>query len=268
MAQSMQELPALKDRRRTNAEGTGLEIKNDPQRVTVSRMKSSYGDELKKQMEENQKRKRKSKERDQDEDIYFLEESFNYQPFGRGGGGAPLRDQYGNMITSLKPFMRGDHHRMHFKDYTKGGSRGSSRKSGRHSQAPKSTYKSPKRDRRRVQNDEQESDDMFEPDTIAMGPINNTTADTAAKVASDQFFRPDYVVDYSKKQKKVPKMPHHYDMPEAPPPQPQITYQIVQPQVDWAAWRNELFALLQWERWQREEEEKRRKYQWMNEEEQ
>ena len=133
MVQSMQELPSIRNRQRQGGQ-TGLQITQDPQRVTVSRMKSSYGDELKKQMEEDQKRKRKSKERDQDEDHHFLEEAFNYQPFGRGGAGAPLRDQFGNMITSFKPNFRGDHQRTHFLNYTKNskvGSRNRSRQSGR-----------------------------------------------------------------------------------------------------------------------------------------
>ena len=269
----MQELPALRNRNRNGpGPGTGLNINEDPQRVTVSRRKNSYADELKKQMDDDNRRKRKSKERDRDEDLHFLEESFNYQPFGRGGGGAPLRDQFGNMITSFKPNLRGDHQRTHFKEYlkrAKGSSRNSSRRSGRYSNH-KTQHKRPQKSHTYINDNDSEGSDMYEPDTIAQGPINNTTAATAAAMASNEFFRPDYIVDYvpKKQKRREPQMP----MAEAPkannePQKANVSYQIVQPQVDWAAWRNELFALLQWERWQREEEEKRRKYQWMNEEE-
>lgn len=272
MAQSMQELPNLRRGERQN-DGTGLKIREDPQRQTVSRMKNSYAEEIKQQMEADKERKRKSKERDINEDLHFLDESFKYQPFGRGGGGAPLRDQYGNMITSFKPNFRGDHHRTHFLEFMKKankGSRGSSRKSNHFKKSHGGHHnKHSHKAHTQVYDDESDSVDMLnEPDRIAQGPINNTTAATAAAMASNEFFRPDYIVDYGpkKKQRDMP-MPYQQKEVEAPPKPPAITYQIVQPQVDWAAWRNELFALLQWERWQREEEEKRRKYQWMNDEE-
>lgn len=259
------------DNQNFNQTGGTLPIKEDPSRVTISRMKNSYGEELKKQMIEDQRRRRKSKEKDQDDDVHFLHEAYNYQPFGRGGAGAPLRDQFGNMITSRKPFMRGDHERTHFDKFLKRSgsrsSRGSSRHGGRFHQSNKMANHSKPRDRRRY-HEESESDEFNEPDTIAQGPINNTTAATAAQMASNEFFRPDYIVQYEpERKKKAPRGQQRAQEAEPQQPQPQITYQIVQPQVDWAAWRNELFALLQWERWQREEEEKRRKYQWMNEEE-
>lgn len=267
----MQELPGVNNQRlnnnptQNNQPGNGLNITEDPSRVTMSRMKSSYGEELKKQIEADKRKRRKSKEQDQDDDIYFLRESYDYQPFGKGGGGAPLRDQYGNMITSRKPQMRGDHDRQHFKNYIRNSSRGSSRSSLR-SRHRSGRNRSKNRISERYQDFNEDIEEFNEPDTIATGPINNTTAATAAQMASNQHFKPDYVVKYDKeKRKPKPRVPMM--APSEPQPQPQMTYQIVQPQVDWAAWRNELFALLQWERWQREEEEKRRKYQWMNDEE-
>ncbi|CAI2361752.1 unnamed protein product [Moneuplotes crassus] len=272
LAQSMPQLPRGANQRYNNGApsknntGGGLEFRDDASRVSMSRMKSSYGEELKRQMEADKQKRRKSKEKDRDEDIDFLQESFNYQPFGRGGAGAPLRDQFGNMITSRKPQMRGDHERQHFKRFLNKSSRGSSRASHRSHQRRQSHAKID-----RYENFEEEDEDGFEnePDLIAAGPISNTTAQTAAQMASNRFFKPDYIVDVQPKKKKasrIPTMPPPRE-PEPQPPQPQVTYQVVQPQVDWAAWRNELFALLQWERWQREEEEKRRKYQWMNDEE-
>jgi hypothetical protein len=64
-----------------------LPIREDRSRVTASRARNSYGDELRRQMEEDKRRKRKSQEKDKDDDIHFLHESYNYQPFGKGGGG-------------------------------------------------------------------------------------------------------------------------------------------------------------------------------------
>lgn len=261
----MPELPRRGNPQASTQPGGGLEFKDDASRVSMSRMKSSYGEELKQQMEADKRRRRKSKEKDRHEDIDFLQESFDYQPFGRGGGGAPLRDQFGNMITSRKPQMRGDHERQHFKRFINKSSRGSSRGSRRSRQGRRRKSQTGGNDR---YGDFDDEDDLNEPDLIAAGPISNTTAQTAAQMASNRHFRPDYIVEVQpeKKRKRAP-MPNMPAAPQAPEPQPQVTYQIVQPQVDWAAWRNELFALLQWERWQREEEEKRRKYQWMNDEE-
>ncbi len=42
-------------------------------------------------------------------DHNFLDEFYAYNPFGRGGGGAPLRDQFGTMITTRKPQMRNEY---------------------------------------------------------------------------------------------------------------------------------------------------------------
>ncbi len=48
------------------------------------------------------------------DDQATLEEQFSYNPYGKGGGGAPLRDQFGNSITTRKPNLRGDMLRTHF----------------------------------------------------------------------------------------------------------------------------------------------------------
>jgi len=36
-------------------------------------------------------------------DMEYLDDFYEYNPFGRGGGGAPLRDQFGSVITTRKP---------------------------------------------------------------------------------------------------------------------------------------------------------------------
>jgi hypothetical protein len=43
----------------------------------------------------------------------YLDDFYNYNPFGRGGGGAPLRDQFGNVIVSRKPQHRNEYTRLH-----------------------------------------------------------------------------------------------------------------------------------------------------------
>ena len=227
--------------------------------------KSQYQMDLKKQMLEDQARKNKAKNKKLEEDYQALDDFYGYNPFGRGGGGAPLRDQFGNSITTRKPNFRGDYTRQHFKDQMRKGSRLSSR-SKKHGK--KSKMQKVKRKINEFNNHEtSSSDDISEADLIASAPVYNTTANTAATLANNPDFRPDYVVEYEKPKRKPDYVVKTEKAQPPPPPPPQVTYQVVQPQVDWAAWRNELFALLQWERWQREEEEKRRKYQWMVEEE-
>ncbi|XP_048385727.1 centrosome and spindle pole-associated protein 1-like isoform X3 [Stegostoma tigrinum] len=62
----------------------------------------SYQDSLKKQMQEREERKRKEKEEKEKYDAKLEEEMRIYNPWGRGGGGAPLRDAEGNLLTDLK----------------------------------------------------------------------------------------------------------------------------------------------------------------------
>lgn len=54
-------------------------------------------------MKDNEARKKMNELDDKVYDFHFLDEFYGYNPFGRGGGGAPLRDQFGTMITSRKP---------------------------------------------------------------------------------------------------------------------------------------------------------------------
>lgn len=54
--------------------------------------KSLYGDELRRQIHENEFKKRQGKIDDKVTDLDYLDEFREYNPFGRGGSGAPLRD--------------------------------------------------------------------------------------------------------------------------------------------------------------------------------
>ena len=49
-------------------------------------------------MDEQQRKKQQAKREQEAYDRKLDEEIRNYDPFGRGGGGAPMRDQYGNIL--------------------------------------------------------------------------------------------------------------------------------------------------------------------------
>jgi len=59
----------------------------------------------------------REKQKDQD---YFNDENF-INAFGKGGSGAPLRDQFGNTITTRKPHMNEDFQRQPVKGILKKG---------------------------------------------------------------------------------------------------------------------------------------------------
>ncbi|KAL4236535.1 positive regulation of cytokinesis [Mactra antiquata] len=67
----------------------------------------SYGAELERQIQEKRMQKMREKE-EQDRYERKLEEDIkNYNPFGRGGGGAPIKDEGGNAIADLRSLQRG-----------------------------------------------------------------------------------------------------------------------------------------------------------------
>ena len=49
-------------------------------------------------MEDARQRKEKEKRDKEAYDRKLDEEIRNYNPFGRGGGGAPMKDQFGNLV--------------------------------------------------------------------------------------------------------------------------------------------------------------------------
>jgi len=75
--------------------------------------KQQYAEELKAQLNEERQRKNMRKYEDREKDIEQLNEFYGYNPFGRGGGGAPIRNQYGDVITTRKPQFRGEYERLH-----------------------------------------------------------------------------------------------------------------------------------------------------------
>ncbi|XP_056378064.1 centrosome and spindle pole-associated protein 1 isoform X2 [Hyla sarda] len=62
----------------------------------------SYQEELQQQIRERNDRRRKEKEETERYEAKLEAEIKNYNPWGKGGGGAPLKDQKGNLITDLK----------------------------------------------------------------------------------------------------------------------------------------------------------------------
>ncbi|XP_036414474.1 centrosome and spindle pole-associated protein 1 isoform X2 [Colossoma macropomum] len=66
----------------------------------------SYKEALKQQIEERQERRRREREERDHYDAKLEAEMKVYEPWGRGGGGAPLRDDRGNLISDLKRMHR------------------------------------------------------------------------------------------------------------------------------------------------------------------
>ncbi|XP_077126726.1 centrosome and spindle pole-associated protein 1 isoform X2 [Ranitomeya variabilis] len=62
----------------------------------------SYQEELERQIRERNDRRRKEKEERENYDAKLEADMKSYNPWGKGGGGAPLKDQKGNLITDLK----------------------------------------------------------------------------------------------------------------------------------------------------------------------
>ncbi|XP_053571073.1 centrosome and spindle pole-associated protein 1 [Bombina bombina] len=62
----------------------------------------SYQEELEKQILERNEKRRKEKQEQERYDAKLDEEIRNYNPWGKGGGGAPLKDAKGNLISDLK----------------------------------------------------------------------------------------------------------------------------------------------------------------------
>ncbi|XP_054890622.1 centrosome and spindle pole associated protein 1-like isoform X2 [Poeciliopsis prolifica] len=66
----------------------------------------SYRDALKQQIQEQQERRRLEREERERLEAQLEADMQNHEPWGRGGGGAPLRDTMGNLIADLKQMHR------------------------------------------------------------------------------------------------------------------------------------------------------------------
>ncbi|XP_023131916.3 centrosome and spindle pole-associated protein 1 [Amphiprion ocellaris] len=66
----------------------------------------SYQEALKQQIRENEERKRREKEEGMRYDAKIEAEMTAYNPWGRSGGGAPIKDQKGNLVSDLHQMHR------------------------------------------------------------------------------------------------------------------------------------------------------------------
>ncbi len=60
-----------------------------------------YQEELQRQVREKQMQKQREKEEKEKMDKKMLMETMTYNPFGRSGGGAPIKDKEGNVVADL-----------------------------------------------------------------------------------------------------------------------------------------------------------------------
>ncbi|XP_058384800.1 centrosome and spindle pole-associated protein 1 isoform X4 [Diceros bicornis minor] len=66
----------------------------------------SYQEALQKQIREREERRKKEREEKEEYEAKLEAEMRSYNPWGKGGGGAPLRDAKGNLITDLNRMHR------------------------------------------------------------------------------------------------------------------------------------------------------------------
>ncbi|XP_044031547.1 centrosome and spindle pole-associated protein 1 isoform X2 [Siniperca chuatsi] len=66
----------------------------------------SYQEALRQQIKEREERKRKEKEEKERYDAKIEAEMMEYNPWGKSGGGAPIKDQKGNLVSDLNQMHR------------------------------------------------------------------------------------------------------------------------------------------------------------------
>ncbi|XP_068381787.1 centrosome and spindle pole-associated protein 1 isoform X9 [Eschrichtius robustus] len=88
--------------------GLFFEDKPKPSKQTLQ----SYQDALQQQIREREERRKKEREEKEEYEAKLEAEMRSYNPWGKGGGGAPLRDAKGNLISHMQtqssPFARGN----------------------------------------------------------------------------------------------------------------------------------------------------------------
>ncbi|XP_023611194.1 centrosome and spindle pole-associated protein 1 isoform X8 [Myotis lucifugus] len=82
--------------------GLIFEDKPKPPKQTLQ----SYQEALQQQIREREQRRKKEREEKEDYEAKLEAEMRSYNPWGKGGGGAPLRDTEGNLITDLNKMHR------------------------------------------------------------------------------------------------------------------------------------------------------------------
>ncbi|XP_012578510.1 PREDICTED: centrosome and spindle pole-associated protein 1 isoform X2 [Condylura cristata] len=82
--------------------GLFFEDKPKPSKQTLQ----SYQEALQQQIREREERRKKEREEKEEYEAKLEAEMRSYNPWGKGGGGAPLRDAKGNLITDLNRMHR------------------------------------------------------------------------------------------------------------------------------------------------------------------
>ena len=185
-------------------------------------------------MQEAQNKKKNERQEGLHRDAEDLDEFYRYAPFGRGGAGAPLRDQHGNIISTRKPNFRQDWQRQH--DFR-----------------PKEMSVAAKSKRRGMTA-------FGRSGSKGDGVRYDYHVAEAAPKPDD--FQPDYIVETKPEPKKEPEPEEYPVYAPAPPPPPktEVVY-------DYSVWLTELLNLLYYERLAREDEDRRRREAMLLEEE-
>ncbi|KAM9308386.1 centrosome and spindle pole-associated protein 1 [Gastrophryne carolinensis] len=93
--------PAIKQRPGA-AKGATLGLFPEEKPRQNRQVAQSYQEELELQIKERNEKRRKEREEQEQYEAKLEVEMKNYNPWGKGGGGAPLKDAKGNLITDLK----------------------------------------------------------------------------------------------------------------------------------------------------------------------
>lgn len=80
---------------------TGFNFTEEQNKDSKQVKAREYQEELARQVREKQLQKQREKDEQERLDKRLLAETAQYNPFGRGGGGAPLKDRDGNIIANL-----------------------------------------------------------------------------------------------------------------------------------------------------------------------
>ncbi|KAK2957135.1 hypothetical protein BLNAU_7965 [Blattamonas nauphoetae] len=102
--QSVEQLyqPSVNHLQRPNMQpGSGQDFLEKRQREQM------YRDELKRQAEEKRRQKQEEKRREEEYNRRLDEQITSYNPYGRGGSGAPIKDEYGNTVANLASVRNG-----------------------------------------------------------------------------------------------------------------------------------------------------------------
>ncbi|KAJ8376634.1 hypothetical protein SKAU_G00072140 [Synaphobranchus kaupii] len=119
--------------------GTGVGVFPTERPKQTKESMLCYQEALKQQMQERRDRKKQEKEEKERYDAQLEAEMRAYNPWGKGGGGAPLRDSGGNLITDLNRM-----HKVNEEAYLNPNSRGKKSGSvGRNTQIPRGEDRAP-----------------------------------------------------------------------------------------------------------------------------